>query len=222
MPRLARVVAPHIPFHVIQRGNRRQETFFSDDDYREYLRLLKEWCGKCDVEIWAYCLMPNHVHLILVPRSSDGFMKAIRETHRRYTRHVNFQKGWRGYLWQGRFSSYPMDERYLIAAARYVELNPVKAGLVRSAGEYRWSSAAAHLSDKDDPFLTKKPLLEMVPDWSSLLSPLSKADEDKQIESHMRSGRPIGSNEFISKLEALTGRVLRKGKPGRRPRMSLN
>ena len=94
--------------------------------------------------------MPNHVHLIVVPESEDRLRRAIGETHRRYTRHVNFRERWRGHLWQGRFASYVLDEHYLLAAARYVEMNPVKARLVRRPWRYRWSSAAAHLNRRDD------------------------------------------------------------------------
>ena len=141
MARLARVVAPGLPHHVTQRGNRRQQTFFCDEDYQCYVDLMAQFCKAEQVEIWAYCLMPNHVHLIAVPQSGDGLGRAIGEAHRRYTRMVNFREGWRGHLWQGRFSSFVLDERYLLTAARYVELNPVRAGLVNSPRQYRWSSA---------------------------------------------------------------------------------
>ncbi|MDD5168160.1 MAG: transposase [Syntrophales bacterium] len=132
MARIARVIAPGYPHHVTQRGNRRQETFFADDDYAAYLELLSEWTRKHDVEIWAYCLMPNHVHLIAVPDSEEALARAIGEAHRRYTRRINFREGWRGHLWQERFASFPMEESYLLAAARYVEMNPVASGLVVS------------------------------------------------------------------------------------------
>ena len=110
MARLARVVAPGFPHHVTQRGNRRQTTFFLDDDYRAYLSLMAEWCGRHGAHVWAYCLMPNHVHLIVVPEAADGLRRAIGEAHRRYTRLINFREGWRGHLWQERFASFPMDE----------------------------------------------------------------------------------------------------------------
>ena len=113
MARLARVVVPGMPHHVTQRGNRRQPTFFREDDYAAYLELMGQWCRERGVEIWAYCLMPNHVHLIAVPQSEDGLRLAIGEAHRRYTRRVNFREGWRGHLWQGRFASFVMDEPYL-------------------------------------------------------------------------------------------------------------
>src|SRR5438105_2893425 len=125
MARIARVVAPYFPHHIIQRGNRRQKTFFNERDYHVYLSLMAEWTARLGVEIWAYCLMTNHVHLIAVPKNEMGLRTAIGEAHRRYTRHVNFREGWRGHLWQGRFASYPMEERYLLMAARYIEKNPV-------------------------------------------------------------------------------------------------
>ena len=128
MARLARVVAPGLPHLVTQRGNRGQPTFFCDEDYRGYLELMGQWCGAHKVKIWAYCLMPNHVHLIAVPQSADGLARAIGEVHRRYTCMVNFREGWRGHLWQGRFASFVLDKPYLLTAARYVELNPVRAG----------------------------------------------------------------------------------------------
>ena len=145
MARLARLVVPGLPHHVTQRGNRRQQTFFCEEDYAAYLELMAEWCAKRGVEIWAYCLMPNHVHLVAVPQSKDGLRRAIGEAHRRYTRRINFREKWRGYLWQGRFASFVMDEPYLLAAARYVELNPLRANLVADAAEWPWSSAGAHL-----------------------------------------------------------------------------
>ena len=111
MPRLARVVVPGLPHHITQRGNRRQQTFSCDEDYRSYLELMGQWCSAHQVEIWAYCLMPNHVHLIAVPQSADGLRRAVGEAHRRYTRSVNFREGWRGHLWQGRFASFVLDER---------------------------------------------------------------------------------------------------------------
>lgn len=130
MARIARVIAPGIPHHVTQRGNRRQQTFFCDDDYQAYSDLMADWCKKYHVEIWAWCLMPNHVHLIAVPETEDGLARAIGEAHRRYTRRINFREKWKGHLWQERFASFPMDESYLLAAARYVEMNPVAAGIV--------------------------------------------------------------------------------------------
>jgi len=150
MARIARVVAGGIPHHIIQRGNRRQQTFFCEDDYREYISLMAEWCDQYAIEVWAYCLMTSHVHLVVVPESENGLRRGVGEAHRRYTRRVNFREGWRGHLWQGRFSSFPLDENYLLAVARYIERNPVRAGIVEKAWEYPWSSASAHLAEKND------------------------------------------------------------------------
>src|ERR1035437_250303 len=119
MVRIARIIAPGIPHHVTQRGNRRMQTFFCDQDYQEYINLMAQWCNRCNVAIWAYCLMPNHVHIIAVPETEGGLRQAIGETHRRYTCMINVREGWRGHLWQGRFTSFPMDERHLLAAVHY-------------------------------------------------------------------------------------------------------
>jgi len=216
MARLARVVAPGMPHHVTQRGNRRQDTFFCDDDYRVYLDLMAEWCAHYGVDVWAYCLMTNHVHLICVPETADSLGLAIGEAHRRYTRHVNFREGWRGHLWQGRFASFPMDERYLLATARYVELNPVRAKMVRRPEAYRWSSARAHLAGVNDQLAKVEPLLDIVGDWSALLSSGLDEDDYETLRRHERTGRPLGDEVFIEHLETELGRSLKKGKPGRK------
>ena len=214
MARLARAVIPGVPHHITQRGNRRQATFFSEDDYRVYLELMAQWCGRFGVEVWAYCLMPNHSHLIVVPQTEHGLRHAIGEAHRRYTRQVNFRQGWRGHLWQGRFGSFPMDEKYLLTAARYIELNPVKAGLAISPEEYPWSSAAAHLAGSDDILVKTSPLLRMVQNWRKFLSEGIETMEAAEIERHERNGRPLGSAGFVAAMEAKLGRTLSRKKPG--------
>lgn len=213
MARIARVVVPDVPLHITQRGNRRQQTFFCDEDYRFYIALMRQWCDQCGVAIWAYCLMPNHVHLIACPSDEKGLSKAIGEAHRRYTRKINTREGWRGYLWQGRFASFPMDQQYLLAAARYVELNPVRAGIVVKAGQYRWSSARAHLTGRDDALVNVRPLLEIVDDWDALLG-ISGDECYEDVRRHQRTGRPLGNDDFIQDLSERTGRDLRKQKPG--------
>ena len=213
MVRIARVIATGIPHHVTQRGNRRLTTFFGEEDYNAYIDLMAEWCGKCGVEIWAYCLMPNHVHLIAVPESEDGLRRGIGEAHRRYSRMINFRQDWRGHLWQGRFASFPMDESYLLAAVRYVELNPVRAGLVQDRASWQWSSARAHLAGLDDQLVKVAPLLGMVGDWNLFLSAATDEEMEK-IRRHERSGRPLGSESFIERLESTLDRILKSGKPG--------
>jgi len=215
MARMARVVVPGYPHHITQRGNRRQETFFCEDDYNIYIDLMAEWCDRCKVEIWAYCLMPNHVHLIAVPESEDGLRRGIGEAHRRYTRHINFRENWRGHLWQGRFTSYVMDERYLIAAVRYIELNPVRAKLTRYSEEYPWSSATAHLKKCDDRLVSVKPLLGLVDNWNEFLKGGPIDEEVKALRKHERSGRPLGNEKFIKKLERKLAKPLLPQKGGR-------
>jgi putative transposase len=220
MPRLARAIVPGFPLHITQRGNRRQRTFFCDDDYVRYLQLMAEWCARYRVEIWSYCLMLNHTHLIAVPETADGLRRAIGEAHRRYTAEVNRREGWTGCLWQGRFFSFVMDERYLLAAARYIELNPVRAGLVARASDYPWSSARAHLFGRDDGLVKAAPLLARVEDWSAFLNAGAAPETADQLRSHERTGRPLGSDDFITHVEGLLNRVLRRRKPGP-PRRSL-
>ena len=217
MARIARIVAPDMPHHITQRGNRRLETFFCDTDYELYLEFMAQWCKCWDVLIWAYCLMPNHVHLIAVPQSEEGMCRAIGEAHRRYTRHINFREKWRGHLWQGRFASFVMDEDHLLKAMRYVELNPVKAGLVEKPGDYPWSSARAHLEGKDDVLVKVEPMLSEVGDWEQYLALDIDEEEEALMKRHERTGRPLGAEGFIEALEKTLGRFLRKRKPGPKP-----
>jgi putative transposase len=218
MARLARVVAAGLPHHVTQRGNRRQQVFFGEEDYATYADLLAAGCRAAGVDVWAYCLMPNHVHLILVPSHASGLRDALAEAHRRYTRHVNQREGWRGYLWQGRFASCPMDEAHLLAAARYVELNPVRAKLARTARGWRWSSARAHLGGRNDGLVSVRPLLELVPDWAEFLGGGLTTQERDAIRAGERTGRPLGSARFIARLEKRLDRPLARRKPGPKPR----
>ena len=215
MARLARVVAPGYPHHITQRGNRRQRTFFGAADYRAYLALMAEWCAGQQVEILAYCLMPNHVHLVAVPRTPEGLARAIGEAHRRYTRRINFRKAWRGYLWQGRFASCVMDREHGVGAARYIERNPVRAGLVKRAWEWPWSSAAAHVAGRGDALVRAGgPLVAEVSNWRRFLASQDDADEAFALRGHLRTGRPLGDEAFVAGLEKALGRTLRRLKPG--------
>ena len=223
MARIARVVAPGVPHHITQRGNRRLQTFFCRGDYQEYLKLMAQWCSHWKVDIWAYCLMPNHIHLIAVPSSKEALAGAIGEAHRRYTRWVNLRQGWSGHLWQGRFSSFPMDEAHLYIGARYIELNPVRAGLVKKPWEYPWSSAKAHIRGRDDILLRSKPLLEMFGDWRKYLSNGLSPEETEKFRRHEKTGRPLGNEKFIADIEECTGIDLSFNKPGPKgPRKNNN
>ncbi|MCP4397610.1 MAG: transposase [bacterium] len=220
MARLARVILPGHPHHLTQRGNRRQDVFFCDSDYFYYLELLKTWCEEESIEVWAYCLMTNHVHLIVKPDNESNLSRAIGEVHRRYTRRINLREKWRGYLWQGRFASFPMEENWLLKAASYVELNPVMAGMVRQAWDYRWSSVHAHLSGNDEFGLVDAgKLLDMIGDWEGYLIE-AQGQSVEEIERHSRTGRPLGDDDFIELAENMTGRKLKKKKPG--PKVDTN
>lgn len=191
------------------------ETFFRDDDYQEYLLLMAEWCRKFNVSVWCYCLMPNHTHLIAVPKTAEGLRLAIGEAHRRYSVMVNRRQQWTGHLWQGRFSSFPMDEVYLLAAARYIEMNPVRANLVDNPYTWKWSSAKAHADGTDDILVKASPLLAMVGDWRSFLQDTEEEKANK-IRSHERTGRPLGSDSFLESLETSLRRTVKKQKAGRK------
>lgn len=216
MARIARVVVPKFPHHITQRGNRRQPVFFSDDDYHAYIELLTKAREKAHVEVWAYCLMPNHVHLIVTPNDDDGLRRFFGEAHRHYTRRINFREGWRGHLWQERFHSFVMDEPHLLAAARYVELNPVRANLCGNAAEWPWSSARAHLRGEDDTLVSVKPMLDLVNNWDEYLLCEDNEKTQNSFRLHSRTGRPLGSDEFIEQMGKHSGRELRLGKPGRK------
>ena len=197
MARLARVIAPGIPYHVTQRGNRRQQAFSGEEDYQHYLELMAQFCRAEQVAIWAYCLMPNHVHLIVVPQSAESLRRAIGEAHRQYARSINFREGWRGRLWQGRFASFVMDEDHLLTAARYVKLNLVRAGLVQAPSRYRWSSAAAHLRGHDVWPCQGQPCSVPAPPSISSILPVARARRARSVPSvrawgkSNRSTRPL-------------------------------
>lgn len=210
MPRLARIVVPGVPHHVTQRGNRRERVFFSPHDYRLYRRILAEAAGEAATAIWAYCLMPNHVHLVLVPSDPDGLRATLADAHRRYTRFINDREGWTGHLWQGRFGSAPMDEDHLESAVRYVSLNPVRAGLVKAAQEWPWSSARAHLAGFDDGVVTVRPVLDRWPDFASMISVEATDAAMRALRKAETTGRPLGARAWVDGLGAKLGKRARK------------
>jgi putative transposase len=218
MSRIARLVVPGLPHHVTQRGNRRETVFFGDDDYRLYRDLIAQGCRRAKVAVWGYCLMPNHVHLILVPESPDGLARALGEAHRRYTGFINARARQTGHLFQARFASAVMDEAHLMAAFLYVAMNPVRAGLKARAEDWPWSSTATWLGRDDDGITDRAPLLERIPD---IAAALSRAEEDRRHDALRRaelSGRPAGDRAFLARLEALTGRPLLPRKRGPKPK----
>jgi putative transposase len=220
MARLARLVLRGIPYHVTQRGNRRQQTFFEEGDFAVYRDLLAEAGRRAGTSVWSYCLMPNHVHLIVVPSDEDGLRRTFADAHRRYTAFINARHRWTGHLWQGRYGAVAMDEQHLAAAARYVALNPVRARLVDRAEEWPWSSARAHLAGRDDGLVEVAPLLERYGEFSAFLG----AAEDEQATRALRlaetTGRPVGRADWLSEIEARSGRSFAPKKRGPKPKLS--
>jgi putative transposase len=217
MARLARVVIPKHPHHVTQRGNGGARTFFGDDDYALYRDLLAEQCRAATVEIWAWCLMPNHVHLILVPADADGLRRALARVHRAYAGVIQGRRKRTGHFWQGRFGAVAVDEEHLAVALRYVSLNPVRARLVARAQDWRWSSTCAHLRGRGDGLTELAPIRRRFPRFAELLARDGDADGFSQLRAAESIGRPLGNDRFLARLERMTGRVLKPGKRGPKP-----
>jgi putative transposase len=221
MPRQARVVFPNIPHHIIQRGNRREDVFFSDSDRKQYLEWLKEYCKEHKVEILAYCLMTNHIHLIAVPTTEDGLQKVLKPLHMRYAQKINRERGWKGHFWQGRYFSSPLDNEYLLFATSYIERNPIRVKKVRKAENYKWSSARGHCGAAQDDILTKKMKwlnkYEGIDNWRQWLSIKEEKEKTDLIRRNTEKGIPTGSGRFIRRLEKLSDRVL-EYRPIGRPR----
>ena len=214
MARLARLVVPGLPHHVTQRGNGRQKVFFSDADYGLYLSLLTESCKAAGVACWAYVLMPNHIHAILVPDDEDGLRAALAPVHRRYAGIINARRRRTGHFWQGRYGAAVMDEAHLVAAFRYILRNPVVAGLVSEAERWRWSSAAAYVKGRADGLTATAPMLKRFPDMAALLKDKAIEEGGTFVPDDETIGRPRGDAAFMAKLERKTGRSLAPGKRG--------
>ncbi len=218
MPRIGRIVIPGVPHHVTQRGNRGEDVFFCDDDRLRYLELLVQYSAMHALAIHAYCLMTNHLHLIVVPRNPDSLAAALKPVHLRYAQELNRRSATSGYVWGGRFFSCPLDRQHFWSAVRYVERNPVRARIVRKAQRYRWSSAPAHCGLRKDALLSRR--LEKaahVGDWSAWLREAEDPKQLEQLRACTRTGRPAGNAKFVKKLERACGRILRP-KPRGRPR----
>jgi len=215
MGRLARVVLPGEVHHITQRGVRSMDIFFEDDDRKGYLSLLKEQGERVGLEFICYCLMTNHIHLLVIPSEEDSLRRGIGETHRLFTRHINFKTKTRGHLLQGRFFSCPLDTSHFLAAARYIERNPVRAMKCEKAEEFQWSSARYHLGlSKSDPIIKKKYKgIGKPQEWAKWLE--SDPPDINELRYYFRVGRPLGGESFIKQAELITGRSLFPKKPGR-------
>lgn len=221
MPRIARVVIPGVPHHITQRGVRSLPVFFGSADRRAYLRLLAEQGQLHGVRFLAYCLMGNHVHLVAVPSAETSLARAVGEAHRRYTRWVNLRQDVRGYLFQGRFFSCPLDEVHLLTAVHYIEHNPVRAEMVRRPWDYAWSSARFHVRRRaTDELVEDRSLMGLVSDWREYLNTDRGSDQVERLRSRTRTGRPCGGGAFVKRAERLTGRKLTPNPRGR-PRRAM-
>jgi len=202
----------------MQRGNCEQRVFEEEADYRHYLDLLKECSSRYQVDIWAYCLMPNHVHLICVPKSGEGLARASNTLHMRFAQHFNSRRSLQGHLWRARFMSCVLDEACALEEIRFVENNPVRAGRVALAEEYRWSSARAHVLGGSDPVLCDGfALAREIGDWRTYLRSPGDPARLLLVRSCLKTGRPAGRVEFVRQLESILGRRL-KALPRGRPR----
>ena len=218
MSRLPRVVVAGVPHHVTQRGNGRQVILANDLDRTTYLALLRQYSDLHRVSLLGYGLMSNHVHLIVIPQGAEALAQALQHAHGRYAAYWNARQFSTGHVWQGRFYSCPLDEGHLWAALRYVELNPVRAGMVESAAAWRWSSAAAHCG-----LAVPDAMLEMErwrrrwteAEWRQYLEQAESAADLSALRRATHTGRPLGTAEFVQALEKLTLRPLAPQKGGR-------
>ncbi len=219
MSRIARIVLPGIPYHITQRGNGQQQVFLDDADCHLYIDLLRHNASRAGLVVWAYCLMPNHVHLIAVPARTAALSRALGRTHADFARHFNLRRRTCGHVWQARFFSCPLDGAHLWRAMAYVERNPVRAGIVAGAAQYRWSSATAHLTGSDGDRLLDLSAWRLEYDprrWKRALETSIEEEEPGQrIQEASQRGRPLGTEDFIAGLEREAGRRLRPLPVGR-------
>lgn len=218
MPKFQRLVVEGFPHHVTQRGVRGQRTFFSERDYRAYLEIAGSQLERSKLSVLAYCLMPNHVHFVVVPHNRSALSKFFCEVHKRYARRTNLLNEWKGHLWQQRFYSVVMDEQHCLAAMRYVELNPVRARLVERARDWPWSSSRSNIGEIVDDLVDTARTREIVSNWKEYLSNRPSDGEVANIRRQTRIGRPEGDRAFLDFLELRTGRRIRRRRPGRSPK----
>lgn len=215
MPRQARITIPNIAHHITQRGNYQQDVFDHEGNRKQYCKWMDEYAQEYDLEVIAYCLMNNHVHFIVVPLNEDSLAKAFNTVHMRYAHYINRQRGVKGHLWQGRFYSCLLDEKHLYRAIRYVEKNPVRAKMVKEAGEYEYSSAKDHLQLREKSLIKLKTCRGVKKsEWKEYLK-----ENDPEINADIRlktsRGLVVGTEKFINNLGNNLNRSLKCLKWGR-------
>jgi putative transposase len=218
MPRISRIVLPGVPHHITHRGNRRQGIFCSDKDRKRYLYWLAKYSSEYKLDILAYCLMPNHIHIIGIPRTLDSIAQVMHIVNTRHTQSVNTEQGWSGHLFQGRYYSTPLDETHLWYGIRYVEQNPVRAGLCCHPVDYRWSSATYHCGIRKSAVVASETGFETALEgWFDILSEIPEAEIIDTIRHRTQTGIPCGNDEFLEKISIITGQDL-QDRPRGRPR----
>ncbi len=219
MPAFARVTVPGMPHHVTQRGNYRQEIFTSTQDRLIYLEYVARAAAEYGLEIHGWCLMTNHVHWIVVPRVQNAMAASFRRPHSRFAAYINRQyKRASGHLWQGRYYSCPLGGTHFGAALLYVERNPLRAGIAKSAIAYEWSSASARVGLVPAPPYLHLELWKhsfTAQEWLRLLGEENHAEDDSKLRASTKQGKPYGNTAFIEDLECKTGRTLRVRPTGR-------
>ncbi len=212
---MARVVAPGYPHHITQRGTNKSDIFLTDKDYQYFLELLNQWLDKTKLKLSAYCLMRNHLHLLTTPDDSDGLGRCLHGVTSRYAQYFNTKYGRNGRLWQNRYFSCPVDrDEYLWAVVKYIEMNPVRAHIVKTPEEWSWSSAGEHIKGKVENNIRLHNWLrpEEREEYAKVM--LERREEDR-IRKATSSGRPLGGELFFDKLEGILNRELRPRKAGR-------
>ncbi len=227
MPRKPRFYLPGVPAHVVQRGNNRQAVFFSDGDYKTYLGWLDEACERHGCVLHAYVLMTNHVHLLLTPEKRDSISRVIQFVGRKYVTYINHLYGRSGTLWEGRHKGNVIeDSAYLLACMRYIELNPVRAGMTETPGEYRWSSYRDNAFGKGSGLVTRHRLYMELGNadearqhaYRELFSNALDANQLHQLRAAVQTGTPLGNDRFREQIERTTGvraGQLRRGRPAK-------
>ncbi|MDD4938686.1 MAG: transposase [Candidatus Omnitrophica bacterium] len=218
---MARIVAVGLPHHITQRGNYQQDVFSNANDKNFYLAWIQEYSLKYNLSILVYCLMQNHIHFIAIPNVSDSLARTFNAAHMRYSQYFNSKSKQKGHLWQGRFYSCVLDEPHLILAGRYIERNPVRAGLVEKPWQWPWSSAMPHIDKNSRLPIELGNFLEIIgmsnDSWKKYIDFAEEESSLRHIRKCTLSGRPLGAAAFIETLESKFKRKLFELPKGRRP-----
>lgn len=221
MARQARIVIPHTAHHIAQRGQGGNRIFFEKSDFQTYLGILEEQCDRFDVQLINYCLLPNQVHFIAIPATERSLARAIGETNRQYSQYMTKEQKAEGALFQNRFFSYAVDEQSSLKAACFIENLPVMSMISPSPENYLWSSARYRIKSIDHPFLRPMKSFHAMQNWSQYLERPMSQDEMTNIQTHLQTGRPHGSDVFLNTIEAKIGRTVRPQKRGRKPKAKV-